>query len=97
VFNVDGFPNEAGQISEVVNIVLCYKTHSERILLAISNFRKQSMILGYIWLKNYNPKVNWQTREVQMNQCPPQCKGCYMIQKKQASQKKMEARAINIC
>jgi len=97
VFNVDGFPNEAGQISEVVNIVLRYKTHSERMFLAVSNFRKQSMILGYIWLKNHNPKVNWQTREVQINQCPPQCEGCYMIQKKQVSQKKMEARAINIC
>jgi len=47
VFNVDGSPNEAGQISEVVDIVLCYKTHSERMLLAISRLRKQNLILGY--------------------------------------------------
>jgi len=25
------------------------------------------MILGYTWLKDHNPEVNWQTREVQMN------------------------------
>jgi len=37
VFNVDGSPNEARQISEVVNVVLRYKTHSERMLLAVSN------------------------------------------------------------
>ena len=47
VFNVDGSPNEAGQISEVVDVVLRYKTHSKRMLLAVSNLGKQSMILSY--------------------------------------------------
>jgi len=64
VYNVDGSPNEAGQISEVVDIVLRYKTHSERTLLAVSSLRKQNMILGYTWLKDHNLEVNWQTREV---------------------------------
>jgi len=27
VFNIDGSPNEAGQISEVMDVVLRYKTH----------------------------------------------------------------------
>jgi len=67
VYNVDGSPNEAGQISEVVDVVLCYKTHSKRTLLAVSSLRRQSMILGYTWLKDHNPEVNWQTGEVQMN------------------------------
>jgi len=58
VFNVDGSPNEAGQISEVVDVVLHYKTHSERTLLAVSNLGKQNMILGYTWLKDHNPEVN---------------------------------------
>ena len=58
VFNVDGSPNEAGQISEVVDVVLCYKTHSERMLLAISELGKQSLILGYNWLKDHNPKID---------------------------------------
>jgi len=71
VFNMDGSPNEAGQISKVADVVLHYKTHSERTLLAISNLGKQSMILSYTWLKDHNPEVNWQTGEVQMNRCPP--------------------------
>jgi len=71
VYNVDGSSNEAGQISEVVDIVPCYKTHSERMLLAIFSLGRQNMILGYTWLKDHNPEVNWQTREVQMNRCPP--------------------------
>jgi len=97
VFNIDSSPNEAGQISEVVDMVLRYKTHSERMLLAVSNLGKQSMILGYTWLKNHNPEVNWQTGEVQMNRCPPRYEGCRAIRKERASQRKMETRAVNVC
>jgi len=97
VYNVDGSPNEAGQISEVVDVVLRYKTHSKRMLLAVSNLGKQNMILSYTWLKDHNPEVNWQTGEVQMNRCPPQCEGCRMIRKEQASRKRMETRALNVC
>jgi len=64
VFNVDGSPNKAEQISEVVDIVLRYKTHSKRMLLAVSRLGKQSLILGYDWLKDHNPKIDWEKREV---------------------------------
>jgi len=97
VYNVDGSPNEAGQISEVVDMVLHYKTHSERTLLAVSSLRRQNMILGYTWLKDHNLEVNWQTGEVQMNRCPPRCEGCRVIRKEQASRKRIETRALNIC
>ena len=72
VYNVDGSPNEAGQISEVVDVIPRYKIHSKRMLLAVSSLGRQSMILGYIWLKDHNLEVNWQTGEVQINRCPPQ-------------------------
>ena len=75
VFNVDGSPNEAGQISKVMDIVLHYKTHSERMLLAVSRLGKQSLILGYDWLKDYNPKVDWEKEEVEMTYCPLWYKG----------------------
>jgi len=58
VFNVDGSFNEAGQISMVIDVVLRYKTHSERMLLAVSELRKQNLILGYDWLKDHNPKID---------------------------------------
>ena len=69
VFNVDGSPNEAGQISKVVDVVLRYKTHSERMLLAVSGLGKQSLILGYNWLKDHNPKIDWEKGEVEMTRC----------------------------
>jgi len=58
VFNVNSSPNETGQISEIVDIVLCYKTHSKRMLLAVSGLGKQNLILGYNWLKDHNPKID---------------------------------------
>jgi len=58
VFNVDGSPNEAEQISKVMDIVLRYKTHSKRMLLAVSRLGKQSLILGYDWLKDHNPRID---------------------------------------
>jgi len=77
VFNVNSSSNEARQISEVINILLHYKTHSKRMLLAASGLGKQSLILGYNWLKNHNSKINWEKGEVKMTCCPLQCEeGC---------------------
>jgi len=83
VFNVNGSPNEAGQITEVVDVVLRYKTHSERMLLAVSGLGKQSLILGYDWLKDHNPKVDWEKREVEMTRCPLHCEGGRALWKEQ--------------
>ena len=97
VFNVDGSPNEAGQISEVVDVLLRYKTHSERMLLAVSGLGKQSLILGYNWLKNHNPKVDWKKGEVEMTCCPLRCEGGHALQKEQTHQKRTELRALQSC
>jgi len=94
VFNVDGSPNEAGQISEVVDILLRYKTHSKRMLLAVSGLGKQSLILGYNWLKDHNPKVDWEKGEVEMTHCPLRCEGERALQKEQTHQKRTELRAL---
>jgi len=83
VFNVDSSPNEAGQISKVVDVVLRYKTHSERMLLAVSGLGKQSLILGYDWLKDHNPRIDWEKGEVEMTHCPLQYEGGCVLRKKQ--------------
>jgi len=97
VFNVDSSPNKAGQISEVVDVVLRYKTHSERMLLAVSRLGKQSLILGYNWLKDHNPKIDWEKGEVEMTCCPLRCEGEYALWKEQTRQKRIELRALRSC
>ena len=94
VFNVNGFPNEAGLISEVMDVVLCYKTHSERMLLAVSRLGKQSLILGYDWLKNHNLKIDWEKGEVKMTRCLLRCEGGRAQQKEQTHQKRVELQAL---
>jgi len=59
VYNVDGTPNEAGSIDRVVDVVMTYNGHSERILLAVTRLGKQSMILGFTWLKKHNPEISF--------------------------------------
>jgi len=97
VFNIDGFPNEAEQIYEVVDVVLWYKTHSERMLLAVSRLGKQSLILGYDWLKDHNPKIDWEKREVEMTHCLLWCEGGHALQKEQTCQKRTELRVLRSC
>ena len=94
VFNIDSSPNEARQISEVVDVLLHYKTHSKRMLLAISGLGKQSLILGYNWLKDHNPKIDWEKGEVKMTCCPLRCERERALQKKQAFQKRIGLRAL---
>ena len=77
VYNVDGSPNEAGAIREVVDLVLHYKDHSECALFAVTQLGKQKAILGYPWLRDHNPEVNWCTGEVTMSRCPSHCRTCF--------------------
>jgi len=94
VFNVNGFPNEARQISKVIDVLLRYKTHSERMLLVVSGLGKQSLILGYNWLKDHNPKIDWEKGEVEMTRCPLQCEGGRALRKEQTYQKRIELWAL---
>ena len=64
MYNVDGTPNEAGSISEVVHLTLRYKNHSERTTFAITCLSKQKLLLGHSWLRNHNPEINWNKGEV---------------------------------
>jgi len=94
VFNVDGSPNKARQISKVVDILLHYKTHSKRMLLAVSRLGKQSLILDYNWLKDHNPKIDWKKGEVKMTHCLLQYEGGHVLQKEQTRQKRIELQAL---
>src|SRR5271168_3526590 len=64
VYNVDGTPNEAGFVTEVVDLILRYKNHSEPTLFAVSSLGRQKLILGHSWLRKHNPEINWTTGEV---------------------------------
>jgi hypothetical protein len=95
--NVDGIANDAGAITDIANVVLCYQNHSERTQLAVTRLGKQSLILGYNWLRNHNPEINWQTKEVKMSRCPLQCSTCRVEDRRDRMIQKLMTLQINAC
>ena len=98
VYNIDGSPNEAGSIKEVVNLILCYKNHPEWTTFCVTGLSMQKLILGHSWLRKHNPKINWETGEVKMSRCPPRCcSGCRDKLHQERIAQKAETRRINTC
>ena len=67
------------------------------MLLAVSRLGKQSLILGYDWLKNHNPKIDWEKGEVEMTRCLLCCEEGRALRKEQTRQKRIELRALRSC
>lgn len=85
MFNVDGLPNEAGFIREIVDVTLCYQKHSKRVQFAVTKLGKEKVILGYTWLRKHNPEVDWVTQKVNLSRCPRVCSTCRAEVKAQRS------------
>jgi hypothetical protein len=98
VYNVDGSLNESGSITEVADLILRYKNHSERALFAVTGLGKQTLILGLPWLQMHNPEINWAAGTVKMNRCPPQCcSGCRDEIREERRTQRAEVRQIGRC
>jgi hypothetical protein len=57
IYNVDGTANDAS--ADIADVILHYENHSKCTQLAVTCLGKQSLILGYNWLRNHNPEINW--------------------------------------
>jgi hypothetical protein len=97
VYNIDGTANNAGTITDIADVILRYENHSERTQLAVTCLGKQSLILGYNWLCNHNPEINWQTKDVKMSRCLLQCSTCRAEDKRNAKIRKSTTSQINAC
>jgi hypothetical protein len=80
---VDGSPNENGAITDVVDLILRYKGHTERATFAVTSLGTQDLILGLTWLEEHNPEIDWQTRQVIMSRCPSKCHLCQSEERKE--------------
>jgi hypothetical protein len=84
-------------IVEITDMILRDDGHSERTQFAVTRLGKQSMILGYNWLRNHNPEINWQTKDIKMSHCPTQCSTCCVKTKHKAIAHKATTSWINAC
>jgi hypothetical protein len=97
VYNVDSTANDASAITDIADVILRYDNHSERTQLAVTRLGKQSLILGYNWLRNHNLEINWQTKDVKMSRCPLQCFTCRVEDKHDRMIWKSTTSQINAC
>jgi hypothetical protein len=97
VYNVDGTPNEGSAIRKIADVILRYNGHVERTQFAITQLGKQSMILGFTWLREHNPKINWQTKEVCMSRCPTRCDTCRLDAKRERREQCIVTAQICAC
>jgi len=58
VYNIDGTPNEAGHITEVVDLIVQYKDHSEWATFHIMGIGQTTIILQHMWLMEHNPEID---------------------------------------
>ena len=77
VFNVDGSCNLAGDVTHAVNLTVDFLRHREELRAEVTNLGKNSLILGYTWLKKHNPSIDWEKGLVKFNWCP---RSCLMLQ-----------------
>ena len=67
IFNADGTENNSGTIKSCIwlKIQMGKKKISTRFL--VMELGKDKMILGLLWLKQYNPKIDWNTGKVDID------------------------------
>ena len=79
VYNINSTSNEAGHISKIFDLILCYKLHLEQSLFIVSSLDKQDLIFSFTWLKKHNSKIDWQKDKIVTVHCLLYYTGCQEI------------------
>ena len=58
-YNVDGIKNKAGAIEYSTWLKIQMEKKLMNIQLLITNLGKKTIILGLVWLQQYNPTIDW--------------------------------------
>ena len=61
--NVDGTENKQGRITSFVDLTLEIGGRKMVTRLLVTGLGKQKIILGFPWLNEHNPNINWKTGE----------------------------------
>ena len=60
VYNVDGTPNKRGTITQYVELELEIHKRKNKHKFLVTGLGSQQIILGFPWLKEMNPLIDWQ-------------------------------------
>ena len=62
-YNVDGTENKRGTIKYYANLNLEINGRKMTMELLVTGLGKERIILGFPWLQEQNPDINWNTGE----------------------------------
>ena len=61
VRNIDGTNNKAGHITEYMDLIITRGTKKVPAKFYVTNLGSDRVILGYPWLRDFNPDIYWST------------------------------------
>ena len=61
--NVDGTENKQGKTTKYVDLNVTIHGRTKNIKMLVTGLGKQTIILGFPWLNNENPDINWKNGE----------------------------------
>jgi hypothetical protein len=71
--NADGTPNITGDITYYVELRMTIGPHTNKQQFFVSNLGKAKMFIGYDWIRDHNPIIDWRKHKIVFSQCPPEC------------------------
>jgi hypothetical protein len=63
-YNMDGTENKQGTINAYINLKFTLGEQKFKGQFYVTGLGKQRIILGFPWLHNYNPIINWKKGEI---------------------------------
>jgi len=70
LFNVDGTPNQAGDLKYYTDLATRTGNQSRTLQYFLSNLRDNKVILGYPWFTAAQPKIDWAQGWIAHDQLP---------------------------
>jgi len=65
VRNIDGTQNRAGHITDFLELIITRGGKKVPARFYVTNLGDDRVILGYPWLRDFNPKINWTTGKLE--------------------------------
>ena len=74
VLNADGTENSSGRITHHSTLMMRMgQKHWEEVDFGITKLDDHDIFLGYDWLAQHNPEINWSTGGIRFSRCSEEC------------------------
>jgi hypothetical protein len=70
LYNVDGTPNQSGELQYFTNLQVQTRTQRSILCFFLSNLGENKAILGYPWFMAFQPRIDWRRGWIDHGQLP---------------------------